>query len=52
MVQGPSRAASILRSTQHLLRMNLNLVGIQSEQGERLEDEGLTLPVYKFRVSN
>ena len=31
MVQGPSRAAAILRSVQHLLRMNSNLVGIQSD---------------------
>ena len=44
MVQGPSRATTILRtSIQHLLRMNSNLVGIQSEQRERLEDEGTTL---------
>ena len=40
MVQGPSRATAILRSIQHLLRMNLNLVGIQSEQREGLEDKG------------
>ena len=40
MVQGPSRATAILCSIQHLLRMNSNLIGIQSEQRERLEDEG------------
>ena len=43
MVQGPSRATAILRSIQHLLRMNSNLMGTQSEQRERLEDEGTTL---------
>ena len=43
MVQGPSRATAILRSIQHLLRMSSNLVGIQSEQRERLQDEGTTL---------
>ena len=43
MVQGPSRATAILRSIQHLLRMNSNLVGIQNEQRERLENEGTTL---------
>ena len=43
MVQGPSRGTAILRSIQHLLRMNSNLVGVQSEQWERLEDEGTTL---------
>ena len=43
MVQGPSRATAILRSIQHLLRMNSNLVGIQSEQWEQLEDESITL---------
>ena len=43
MVQGLSRATAILRSIQHLLRMNSNLVGIQSKQRERLEDEGSTL---------
>ena len=43
MVQGPSRATAILRSIQHLLRMNSNLVGIQSEQRERLEDESTAL---------
>ena len=40
VVQGPSRAAAILRSIQHLLRMNSNLVDIQLEQREHLEDEG------------
>ena len=39
MVHGPSRATTILRSSQHLLRMNSNLVDVQSEQRERLEDE-------------
>ena len=43
MVQGPSRAIAILCSNQHLLRMNSNLVGIPSEQRERLEDEGTPL---------
>ena len=43
MVQGPSRATAILQSIRHLLRINSNLVGIQSEQRERLEDEGVTL---------
>ena len=43
MVQGPSRPTAILRSIQHLLRMYSNLVGIQSEQRERLEDEDTTL---------
>ena len=44
MVQGPSRATAILRRIQYLLRMSSNLVGIQSEQRERLEDEeGTTL---------
>ena len=43
MVQGPSRATAILCSSQHLLRMNSNLVGIQSEQRERLDDEGTSL---------
>ena len=31
MVQGQSRSTAILRSIQHLLRMNSNFVGIQSE---------------------
>ena len=31
MIQGQSRSTAILRSNQHLLRMNSNLVGIQSE---------------------
>ena len=31
MIQGQSRSTAILRSIQHLLRMNSNLVGIQSE---------------------
>ena len=43
MVQSPSRATAILCGIQHLLRMNPNLVGIQSEQWEQLEDEGTTL---------
>ena len=43
MVQEPSRATAILRSMQHLLMMNSNLVGIQSEQREQLENEGTTL---------
>ena len=43
MVQGPLRATAILHNIQHLLRMNSNLVGIQSDQRERLEDEGTTL---------
>ena len=43
MVQCPSKATVNLRSIQHLLRMNSNLVGIQSGQWERLEDEGTTL---------
>ena len=43
MVQGQSTATAILRSIQHLLRMNSNLVGIQSEQWEQLKDEGNTL---------
>ena len=41
-VQDPSRATAILRSIQRLLRMSSNLVGIQSEQRERSEDEGTT----------
>ena len=40
MVQGPSRVTAILQSIQHF-RMNSNLVGIQSEQQEHLEDEGI-----------
>ena len=47
MVPGPSRATTILRSIQHLLMMNSNLVGIQSEQRERLEDKGTTLMKWK-----
>ena len=43
MVKGPSRTTTILRNIQHLLRMNSNLVGIQTEQQELLEDEG-TIP--------
>ena len=43
MVQGPSRATAILHSIQHLLKMNSNLVRIQSDQWERLEDDGTTL---------
>ena len=43
MIQGQSRSTAILRSIQLLLRMNSNLVGIQSEQWEQLEDEGTTL---------
>ena len=43
MIQGQSRSTEILRSIQLLLRMNSNLVGIQSEQWEQLEDEGTTL---------
>ena len=43
IVQGPSRATAILHSIQHLLRMNPNLVAIQSEQRERLEDECTTM---------
>ena len=43
MIQGQSRSAAILRSIQHLLGMNSNLVGIQSEQWEQLEDEGTAL---------
>ena len=43
MMQSPSRATAVLGCIQHLLRMNSNLVGIQSEQRERLEDEGTTL---------
>ena len=31
MIQGQSRSTAILRSIHHLLRMNSNLVGIQSE---------------------
>ena len=31
MIQGQLRSSAILRSIQHLLRMNSNLVGIQSE---------------------
>ena len=34
MVQGSSKATAVLCSIQHLLRMNSNLVGIQSEQKE------------------
>ena len=49
MVQGPSRTTAISRSIQHLLRMNSNLVSIQSEQRERLEDEGTTLKRKKNR---
>ena len=43
--QGPSRDVAILGTAAEysLLRMNSNLVGIQSEQRERLEDEGTTL---------
>ena len=48
MVQGPSRATAVLRSIQHLLSMNSNLVGIQSEQREQLDDEGTTLKWKKF----
>ena len=47
MVQGPSRATAILRSIPHLLRMNSNLDGIQSEQRERLDDEGTALKYTK-----
>ena len=43
MIQGQSRSTAILRSIQLLLRMNSNLVGIQSEQWEQLEDEGTAL---------
>ena len=43
MEQGPSRSTALLRGIRHLLRMNSNLVGIQSEQRERLENEGTTL---------
>ena len=43
MVQSPSKATVNLRSIQHLLRKNSNLVGIQSEQRERLGDKGTTL---------
>ena len=43
MIQGQSRSTSILRSIQLLLRMNSNLVDIQSEQWEQLEDEGTAL---------
>ena len=43
MIQGQSRSSAILRSMQHLPRMNSNLVGIQSEEWELLEDEGTTL---------
>ena len=43
MVQGPSRATAILRSVQHLLRINSNLVSIRSEKRERSGDEGITL---------
>ena len=43
MVQDPSRATAILRGIQHLLRMSSKLVGIQSEQRERLENEGTTM---------
>ena len=43
MIQGQSRFTAILRSIQLLLRMNLNLVGIQSEQWEQIEDEGTSL---------
>ena len=43
MVESPSRDAAILCSIQHLIRMNSNFVGIQSEQRERLEDKGTTL---------
>ena len=43
MVQGRRRATAILRGIQRLLRMNSNLVGIQSLQRERLEDGGTTL---------
>ena len=38
-----SKATAILRNVEYLLRMNSNLVGLQSEQRERLEDEGTTL---------
>ena len=31
MIQGQSRSTAILRTKQHLLRMNSNLVGIESE---------------------
>ena len=43
MIQGQSRSTAILRSIQDLLRMNSNLVGIQSEQWEQLANEGTTL---------
>ena len=43
MVQDPSKATAILCSIKHLLRMNSNLVGIQSGQWEWLEDKGTTL---------
>ena len=43
MIQGQSRCTAILRSIQHLVRMNSNLVGIQSEQREQLEDKGTIL---------
>ena len=49
MVQDPSRATAILCSIQHLLRMDL--VGIQSEQWERLADEGSTLKWKKNRLN-
>ena len=43
MVQGSSRATAVSHSNQHLHWMNSNLVSIQSQQWERLEDEGTTL---------
>ena len=43
MVQSSWRATVILHSIQHLLKVNSNLVGIQSEQWEQSEDEGTTL---------
>ena len=50
MVQGPLRATVILRSILSL-RMNSNLVGIQSEQRERLEDEGTNLKWKENRLN-
>ena len=43
MMKGLSRATALLVSIQQLLRMNSNLISIQSEQREWLEDEGTTL---------
>ena len=43
MIQGQSRSIAVLHGIQHLLRMNSNLVGIQSKEREQLEDEGTTL---------